>query len=149
MKCCSGDSLHTSLCTHVHQNPASYGLIGTCSSCRMVLWNLCCITLLSIEFSYVAIQVAMCLVPCHSELETSQCVAFDGLCSTTATADLISQRILPANFAREFFSLVKFSRVQAPPKNSRPKLSAFLSDFGFSNPSLFHADFLRKGRPRN
>ena len=53
----------------------------------------------------------------------------------------ISQRISMANFDCEFFGLV--FPFQAPQKkvhaqNSRPNLSAFLSNFAFSNPN-FHA----------
>ena len=55
----------------------------------------------------------------------------------------ISQRILVANFSRNFFGLV-FPGFQAPPKiqNSRPKSSAFFFNFTFSNPKCFHGDFL-------
>ena len=49
-----------------------------------------------------------------------------------------------ANFDSEFFSLV-FSRVSGHPKihaqNSRPELSALLSNFTFLNPKFIHGDF--------
>ena len=44
-------------------------------------------------------------------------------------------------FSREIFGFV-FPGFQVPPKKSRPELSAFLSNFTFSNPKFFHADFL-------
>ena len=57
----------------------------------------------------------------------------------------ISQRILMANFGSEFFGLV-FPGFQATQKihaqNSRPELSAFLSNFTFLNPKFIHGDFL-------
>ena len=60
----------------------------------------------------------------------------------------ISQRILMANFDSEYFGLV-FPGFQATPKvhaqNSRPELSAFLSNFTF----LFTAIFCSWGRPTN
>ena len=50
-----------------------------------------------------------------------------------------------ANFDSEFFGLV-FPEVQATQKmhalNSRPELSAFLSNFTFLNPKFIHGDFL-------
>ena len=60
----------------------------------------------------------------------------------------ISQRILMANFDSEFFGLV-FPGFQATEKihaqNSRPELSAFLSNFTFLNPKFIHGDFLLTG----
>ena len=59
----------------------------------------------------------------------------------------ISQRNLMANFDGEFFGLV-FPGFHAHPKkkihaqNSRPELSAFLSNFTFLNPKFIHGDFL-------
>ena len=59
---------------------------------------------------------------------------------------------LPANFDGEFFGLV-FPGFQATQKiharNSRPELSAFLSNFTFLNPNIFHGDFLLKGETKN
>ena len=53
-----------------------------------------------------------------------------------------------ANFGSEFFGLF-FPGFQATQKiraqNSRPELSAFLSNFTFSNPKFIHADFLLTG----
>ena len=53
-----------------------------------------------------------------------------------------------ANFDSEFFGLV-FPGLQATQKihaqNSRPELSAFLSNFTFSNPKFIHGDFLLTG----
>ena len=55
-----------------------------------------------------------------------------------------------ANFDSEFFGLV-FPGLQATQKihaqNSRPELSAFLSNFTFLNPNLFTAIFCFRGRP--
>ena len=60
----------------------------------------------------------------------------------------ISQRILMANLDSEFFGLV-FPGFQATqkihPQNSRPELSAFLSNFTFLNPKFIHGDFLLTG----
>ena len=60
----------------------------------------------------------------------------------------ISQRILMANFDSEFVGLV-FQGFQATQKihtqNSRPELSAFLSNFTFLNPKFIHGDFLLTG----
>ena len=57
----------------------------------------------------------------------------------------ISQRILMANLDSEFFGLV-FPGFQATQKihaqNSRPELSALLSNFTFLNPKFIHGDFL-------
>ena len=57
-----------------------------------------------------------------------------------------------AKFDSEFFSLV-FPRFQATQKihaqNSRPELSAFLSDFTFLNPKFIHGDFLAYGGDQN
>ena len=55
--------------------------------------------------------------------------------------------ILIANFSALFF------RGFRPPKkihaqNSRPELSAFLSNFTFSNPKFIHADFLLTGETK-
>ena len=53
-----------------------------------------------------------------------------------------------ANFDSEFFGLV-FPGFQATQKihaqNSRPELSAFLSNFSFLNPKFIHGDFLLTG----
>ena len=53
-----------------------------------------------------------------------------------------------ANLFRDFFGLV-FLAFQAPQKlhaqNIRPELSAFLSNFTFSDIKMFHADFLLTG----
>ena len=53
-----------------------------------------------------------------------------------------------ANFDSEFFGLV-FPGFQATQKihaqNSRPELSAFLSNFTFLNPKFIHGDFLLTG----
>ena len=53
-----------------------------------------------------------------------------------------------ANFDSEFFGLV-FPGFQATQKihaqNSRPELSAFLSNFTFLNPKFIHGDFLHTG----
>ena len=53
-----------------------------------------------------------------------------------------------ANFDSEFFGLV-FPGLQATQKihaqNSRPELSAFLSNFTLSNPKFSHGDFLLTG----
>ena len=55
-----------------------------------------------------------------------------------------------ANFDSEFFGLV-FPGFQATQKihaqNSRPELSAFLSNFTFLNPKFIHGDFLLTGDP--
>ena len=65
----------------------------------------------------------------------------------------VSQRISIANLDGESFSLV-FPAIQAPPppqihaQNSRPELSAFLSNFTFSNPKSTHADFLLMGETK-
>ena len=59
----------------------------------------------------------------------------------------ISQRMLMANFFHRSFGLV-LPGLQAPHKNSRPKSSAFLSNFTFSNPKCFHADFLLTGETK-
>ena len=64
-----------------------------------------------------------------------------------------SQRILMANFDGGFFGLV-FSQGFRPPKkihaqNSRPELSAFLSNFTFLNPKSIHGDFLLTGETKN
>ena len=60
----------------------------------------------------------------------------------------MSQRILMANFDSEFFGLV-FPGLQVTEKihvrNSRPELSAFLSNFTFLNPKFIHGDFLLTG----
>ena len=57
-----------------------------------------------------------------------------------------------ANFDSEFFSLV-FPGFQATQKihaqNSRPELSAFLSNFTFLNPKYIHGDFLLTGETKN
>ena len=57
-----------------------------------------------------------------------------------------------ANFDSEFFGLV-FPGFQATPKihaqNSRPELSAFLSNFTFLNPKFIHGDFLLTGEGQN
>ena len=62
----------------------------------------------------------------------------------------ISQRILMANFDCKIVGLV-FLGLQATQKihalNSRPELSAFLSNFTFLNPKFIHGDFLLTGRP--
>ena len=54
-----------------------------------------------------------------------------------------------ANCDSEFFGLV-FPGFQATPKihaqNSRPELSAFLSNFTFSDPKFIHGDFLLMGK---
>ena len=56
-----------------------------------------------------------------------------------------------ANFDGESFPQMFrscFSRISSPPppkKTSCPELSAFLSNFTFSSPKLFHADFLLNG----
>ena len=56
-----------------------------------------------------------------------------------------------ANFDSEFFGLV-FPGFQATPKthaqNSRPELSAFLSNFTFLNPKFIHGDFLLTGETK-
>ena len=56
-----------------------------------------------------------------------------------------------ANFDREFFGLV-FPGFKATQKihaqNSRPELSAFLSNFTFLNPKLIHGDFLLTGKTK-
>ena len=56
-----------------------------------------------------------------------------------------------ANFDSEFFGLV-FPGLQATQKihaqNSRPELSAFLSDFTFLNPKFIHGDFLLTGETK-
>ena len=53
-----------------------------------------------------------------------------------------------ANFDSEFFGLV-FPGLQDTQKihaqNSRPELSAFLSNFTFLNPKFIHGDFLLTG----
>ena len=53
-----------------------------------------------------------------------------------------------ANFDSEIFGLV-FPGLQATQKihaqNSRPELSAFLSNFAFLNPKFIHGDFLLTG----
>ena len=63
----------------------------------------------------------------------------------------ISQRILMANFDSEFFGLV-FPGFQATQKihaqNSRPELSAFLSNFTFLNQKFIHGDFLLTGETK-
>ena len=63
----------------------------------------------------------------------------------------ISQRILMANFDSEFFGPI-FPGFQAPQKihtqNSRPELSAFLSNFTFLNPKFIHGDFLLAGETK-
>ena len=60
----------------------------------------------------------------------------------------ISQRNLRANFDTKIFGLV-FPGFQATQKihaqNSRPELSAFLSNFTFLNPKFIHGDFLLTG----
>ena len=57
-----------------------------------------------------------------------------------------------ANFDSEFFGLV-FPGLQATQKihaqNSRPELSAFLSNFTFLNPKFIHGDFLLTGETNN
>ena len=57
-----------------------------------------------------------------------------------------------ANFDSEFFGLV-FPGFQATQKiqaqNSRPELSAFLSNFTFLNPKFIHGDFLLTGATNN
>ena len=57
-----------------------------------------------------------------------------------------------ANFDSEFFGLV-FPGFQATQKihaqNSRPELSAFLSNFTFLNPKFIHGDFLLTGVTKN
>ena len=56
-----------------------------------------------------------------------------------------------ANFDSEFLGLV-FPGYQATQKihaqNSRPELSAFLSNFTFSNPKFIHGDFLLTGETK-
>ena len=56
-----------------------------------------------------------------------------------------------ANFDSEFFGLV-FPGFQATQKihalNSRPELSAFLSNFTFLNPEFIHGDFLLTGETK-
>ena len=56
-----------------------------------------------------------------------------------------------ANFDSEFFGLV-FPGLQATQKihaqNSRPELSAFLSNFTFLNPKFIHGDFLLPGETK-
>ena len=56
-----------------------------------------------------------------------------------------------ANFDSEFFGLV-FPGFQATEKihaqNSRPELSAFLSNFTFLNPKFIHGDFLLTGEAK-
>ena len=63
----------------------------------------------------------------------------------------ISQRISIENFDCEFFGLV-FPGFQATQKihaqNSRPELSAFLSNFTFLNPKFIHGDFLLAGETK-
>ena len=61
----------------------------------------------------------------------------------------LEPEVLQSGFGVTFsaqFSALFFPGLQAPQKihtqNSRPELSAFLSNFTFSNPKLFHADFL-------
>ena len=63
----------------------------------------------------------------------------------------ISQRILMANFDSEFSAL--FLQGFRPPKkihaqNSRPELSALLSNFTFLNPKFIHGDFLLTGETK-
>ena len=48
-----------------------------------------------------------------------------------------------ANFSRECFGLVSLPPLKFHPQNSRPKLSAFLSNFRSRNQGSFHASFLR------
>ena len=61
----------------------------------------------------------------------------------------LSQRILPANFSREFFGLVS-PGLQAPQTNSRPKFTprtdGFLSNIICLISKMFHADFCLRGR---
>ena len=58
-----------------------------------------------------------------------------------------------ANLAGDFSALF-FQDFRPPPQKkihaqtSRPEVSACLSDFTFSNPFFFHADFLLTGRSR-
>ena len=67
------------------------------------------------------------------------------------TCRRISQRILMANFDSEFLGLV-FPGFQATQKihaqNSRPEMSAFLSNFTFLNPKFIHGDFLLTGETK-
>ena len=60
----------------------------------------------------------------------------------------ISQRILMANFLREFFGLV-FSRASGPPKNSCPKFTARIVriplQFHFLEPNTFSRRFSASG----
>ena len=62
-----------------------------------------------------------------------------------------SQRNLMANFDSDFFGLL-FPGFQATQKihaqNSRPELSAFLSNFTFFNPKFIHGDFLLTGETK-
>ena len=55
------------------------------------------------------------------------------------------------NFIRKFFGLV-FPGLQATQKihaqNSRPELSAFLSNFTFLKPKFIHGDFLLTGETK-
>ena len=56
-----------------------------------------------------------------------------------------------ANFDSDFFGLL-FPGYQATQKihsqNSRPELSAFLSNFTFLNPQFIHGDFLLTGESK-
>ena len=54
------------------------------------------------------------------------------------------QRISSAKFARKFFGLLSPGS-EAPPRNSRPKLSAFFSNFTCLNPTFFHSNLLLMG----
>ena len=64
----------------------------------------------------------------------------------------ISQRILMANFDSDFLGLV-FQGFRPPKKihaqNSRPELSAFLSNFTFSKPKIYSRRFSAYGGDQN
>ena len=60
------------------------------------------------------------------------------------------RRILMAIFSREFLALFfqGFRPKKCTPKLHDQKSSAFLSNFTFSNPSLFHGNFLLTGETK-
>ena len=100
---------------------------------RKLFWRVCCLV------RFPRPPPPYFLIPRLCRADWGEFFNWPGKCLENSLAN-VSANLMAFFFVFlvEFFGLV-FPGLQVPPKNLRPNLSAFLSNFTFSNPKCFHA----------